>query len=127
VRDSELIAVGWAYGQAEAALALGLLNASGIMVFAHSWHVLSVQWHWTHALGGIELRVPVSQAAAALELLDGFQVTPRPRSLLRRLLTGVIFVAALILVNLPPPSAGFFAAARRPVAALAPAPSAGPS
>ena len=82
----ELVTVGWAYGVAEAGLAISLLEASGIKVFPHCWYTATFQWHLTHALGGVELQVPAAQAENALDLLAGFQPTSRPRNRLLCLL-----------------------------------------
>ncbi|MGF1592014.1 MAG: hypothetical protein ACFCUW_01970 [Kiloniellaceae bacterium] len=110
--QSDLVTVGWAYGQAEAAVVSALLGGSGIRVFPHTWYVASVQWHWTHALGGIELKVPASQAADAAELLADCPVERRPRSWQWRLLVGGVSLAVLFLCSLPPPASGFFIAGR---------------
>jgi hypothetical protein len=112
VSQSDLVTVGWAYGQAEAALVSALLGASGIGVFPHSWYVASVQWHWTHALGGIELKVPASQAGDAIALLAACPIARRPRPWPWRLLVAVVATAILVSVSVPPPAAGFFIAGR---------------
>jgi hypothetical protein len=74
-----------------------------------------VQWHWTHALGGIALLVPADQAADAAELLAEFPITRRPQSWLRRLLAGAVMAAVFLLVSVPPPPSGFFPTILRPV------------
>lgn len=114
MKNSELATVGWAYGQADAALAVALLGASGIKVFPHSWYTASVQWHWTHALGGIELRVPASQAPHAIALLADRPSARRPRSWPRRLLVTAVAIVVLIWMSIPPPSSGTVAATSRP-------------
>jgi hypothetical protein len=127
VKDSELITVGRAYGQSEAALALAMLNASDIMVFAPSWYTASMAWHWTFAVGGIELRVPASQADHATEVLAGFQVAPCPKSASRRLLVALVGLIVLLWVGFSPPPSGFSVAALRPVPPRASLPSSLPS
>lgn len=122
MKESEFITVGWAYGQAEAALAMALLGASGIRGFPHTWHTAAVQWSLTHALGGIELRVPAAQAADAMALLAESPMTSRPRRGLRRLLAAAVMVAAFLLVGAPPPPNGFFASAFRSTATPASSP-----
>ncbi len=123
MQNSEMITVGRAYGTSEAALAMSMLEAYGIKVLPPSWYHMSVNWHLTHALGGIELRVPASQAGDALEILAGFQVTSRPKSLL----VGLFFVVVLVFANFPPPPSGFFVAALRRVPPRTSAPATNPS
>ena len=121
---SELTTVGRAYGVSEAALAAALLDAHGIEVFLDSWHTVSVQWYWAHALGGIELRVPASQAGPALEILADFQTTSRCKNrLLRLIIVSIVF----FWVGFPPPPSGFFVAAVRQVPPRASTPLASPS
>lgn len=117
MRNSDFVTVGWAYGQAEAALAMALLGSAGIRVFPHTWYVASVQWHWTHALGGIALRVSTDQAADAITLLTEYPITSRPRRWTRRLLAAAVFTAIFLLMGFPPPPSGLFtASSRRPAA-----------
>lgn len=127
MQNSEMITVGRAYGTAEAALAMSMLEAYGIKVLPPSWYHMSVNWHLTHALGGIELRVPAAQTGDALEILAGFQVTSRPKSLLRRLFVASIALIVLVLTNFPPPPSGFFVAALRRVPPRSSAPATNPS
>lgn len=122
MKHSDLVTVGWAYGQADLALAAALLGSAGIRAFPHSWYMASVDWAKTHALGGIALQVPAEQAADALTLLDENPITRRPRSWLWRLLAAAVSVAVLVLIAIPPPSTGFFAAALRPAPARAATP-----
>ncbi len=114
MKTSCFVTVGWAYGQAEAALAVALLGSAGIRAFPHTWSVATVQWHWTHALGGIALQVPADQAADAAELLADNPIVRRPRHWLWRLLVAAVAVAVLFWVSIPPPPSGFFPAALRP-------------
>jgi len=112
VTQRELVTVGWAYGPAEAALVTALLLASGITVFPHSWYLATIRWDWTHALGGIELKVPAGQADDARALLAQNPVARRPRHWLWHILVAVVAVAVLYFVNIPPPASGFFFAGR---------------
>jgi len=114
VKDTDFVTVGWAYGQADAALAVALLGSAGIPAFPHTWYVASVQWHWTHALGGIALQVPAAQAADAIALLADNPIVRRPRHWLWRLLVAVAAVMVLLWVGFPPPPSGFFPATQRP-------------
>ena len=123
--QSELVTVGWAHGVSEAALVSALLGSSGIRVFPHTWYMASVRWDWTHALGGIELKVPASQAADAKALLNVCPILRRRRHWLWRLLVAIVAIGVLYLVNIPPPASGFFAASRRPVASPAAEPTTG--
>lgn len=117
MKQSELVTVGWAYGQAEAGLAMALLDAAGIEAFPHSWYTASVQWSLTHALGGIALLVPAGQAGEASDLLAAHPIARRPRSLLQRVLTAAVAIAVLAWAGIPPPGTGLCAAALRPARA----------
>jgi hypothetical protein len=112
VKDSDLITVGWAYGQAEAALAMALLGGAGIKTSPDPWYFASVRWDWTHAFGGIALRVPSDQSADAVELLAANPIVRRPRHWLWRLLMAMVAVAVFFWVNVPPPPFGCFPAIR---------------
>lgn len=107
--NPSLVTVGRAYGGSVAALAMAMLESSGIRVSPHPWHTLAVSWHLTHALGGIELQVPASQAEHAAAILADFQVTRRPKNKLLFLLFSIIVWAWLAV---PPPAFSFFAAFR---------------
>ncbi|MEQ9607150.1 MAG: hypothetical protein RLN99_05725 [Kiloniellaceae bacterium] len=109
--QSELTTIGWAYGQAEAGLAMAMLGASGIRVVPHSYAMASVQWDLTHALGGIALQVPAGQAGDAAAILAGQSMMRRPRTWWRRLLAAVAFIAVFLAFNVPPPATGFYTAA----------------
>lgn len=110
MKTPNLTTVGYAYGIAEAAMASGLLESAGIMVFRHPWHTQSIRWDLTHALGGIEIQVAASQAEEAAALLADFQPIARPRKRLIRLL---VCIAATLLIAVPPPASGFFPARLR--------------
>ena len=110
MKTPNLTTVGYAYGMAEAAMASGLLESAGIMVFRHPWHTVCVSWSKTHAFGGIEIQVPASQAEEAAAVLADFQPIARPRKRLIRLL---ICIAATLLIAVPPPASGFFPARLR--------------
>lgn len=107
--NPSLVTVGRAYGGSVAALAIAMLESSGIRVFPHPWHTLSVSWNWAHALGGLELQVPASQAQQAAAILADFQVTRRPKNKLLFLLFSIVVWAWLAV---PPPAFIFFAAFR---------------
>ena len=107
--DPLLVTVGRAYGLSEAAVAVTMLESSGIRVFAHPWHTVTLLWHKTHALGGIELQVCASHVEQAAAVLAEFQMTPRPKN---RLLLLVVGIFVLIAIGAPPPASGFFAAVR---------------
>jgi hypothetical protein len=115
--------VGWAYGVSEAALAQAFLNAHGIRTFKHSWYHATMNWGLMHALGGIAICVPLAQADDAFAVLAGFEISRRPRSLLRRLLAAVVSVLVLSFAGFPPPPSGCFAARpRSTVTRYSPAP-----
>lgn len=119
--------VGRAYGVADAALAEAMLTAHGIKVFPDIRYSHSMVWHLTHAFGGVELRVPVSMAGDALDLLADFQADPRPKSPGRRLFITAVSLAVLILLNMPLPASGFYASGLRRVSAPAAASPAEPA
>ncbi|WP_193370623.1 hypothetical protein [Pelagibius marinus] len=95
-------------------MAQALLGAAGVKVFPDTWYVASVQWHWTHALGGIALQVPAAQAADAIALLADNPIVRRPRHWLWRLPVAVVAVMVLFWVGFPPPPSGFFPTVLRP-------------
>ncbi len=111
MKTPNLTTVGHAYGVPEAAMAVALLESAGILVTEHPWHSLSIRWDLTHALGGIELQVPASQAKEAAAVLADFQPTAQPRKRLFRLL---VCIAATFFLAVPPAASGFFAVAMRP-------------
>lgn len=119
--------VGRAYGVADTALAVAMLNAYGIKVLPDTWHTQSMQWHLAHAFGGVELRVPVSMAGDALDLLAGFQAEPRAKSPAKRLFISAVGLIVLVLLNTPLPASGFYASGLRRVAAPAAASPAKPT
>ncbi|WP_422366786.1 hypothetical protein [Pelagibius sp.] len=109
--------VGRAYGLADAALAEAMLTAHGIKVFPDIRYSHSMLWHLTHAFGVVELRVPVSMAGDALDLLADFQAEPRPKSPARRLFITAVALVVLVIANFPPPARGFYASGLRRVSA----------
>ncbi len=113
--QSNLVTVGWAYGAADAALATAMLKSARIPVHASDYYTLSVAWHWIHALGGIRLRVPASEANAAIEILGEFQGTP---SRWRKWTWIAVAVMIFFCFSTPPPSTGLVATGQsRPVRA----------
>lgn len=104
------VTVGWAYGMAEASLALSFLEGQGIKTFPQTWYMLTVDWSLSHALGGMELCVPASQRAAAETLLADFGPTRRRRPMWWLLIMVLIWAWA----SLPPPPTGFAVAVTRP-------------
>ncbi len=105
--------VGWAYGMSEAALAVSVLEAAGVQVLPHTRHMASIAWHQTHALGGIELRVPASQAALASDVLASLQ-SDKPRR--KSVASAILALVILAIVGIPPPASGFFAVRAAPAA-----------
>lgn len=114
MKQSELVTVGWAYGQWELGMAMALFEASGIRAFPHPWYTVSLQWSLTQALGGIALQVPAAQADEAVALLAAHPINRRPRPLLRRVLTAAIAVVVFSAAGIPTPGSGLFVAASRP-------------
>ena len=60
--------VAWVYSQSDLAIILSLLEHEDIWVLPVGYHHISVQWSWTIALGGVELRVHAEDAVAARAL-----------------------------------------------------------
>jgi hypothetical protein len=99
------VTIGWAYGLPEATVAVSVVQAAGIPVHSATFHVAGVATHWMVLLGGIELRVPVHSAQAALACLAGEEaVPPRRRSAACKLLLIVLF----LLSSVPAPPGGLF-------------------
>jgi hypothetical protein len=107
--SDELIIIGWAYGLGEAAVVVSSLDAAGIHVLAHSRQMASVSWHWTHALGGVALCVPCSQAAIAHEILAEIEPSGSGR---RNVARALLAVFVFLWFGVPPPPSGFFLAHR---------------
>ncbi len=58
-------------------LAKGLLDSAGIEAFLFDANIVSADWFYSNAVGGVKLRVREEDAAEALELLDaGPEETP---------------------------------------------------
>jgi hypothetical protein len=107
--SDELVIVGWAYGLGEGAVVVSSLESAGIHVLAHSRQMVSVSWHLAHALGGVALCVPASQAAAAHQILAQIEPSSSGRTnVLRALLAVFVF----LWFGVPPPPSGFFLAHR---------------
>ena len=83
-----------------------VLRQADILVCPIGYHLLSNQWPYALALGGIELRVPEAQADDARALLESLPPLPLPASqfgetpILRLLVLVVLFLFALA----PPPT-----------------------
>ncbi len=54
----------------EAHIAKSRLDSEGIPSFIADEHTISMQWLYSHALGGVKLQVPEVYAEAALEVLN---------------------------------------------------------
>lgn len=100
--DDSLATVALIHGVSEACLALSALAGSGIPARAETWHTATTAWHWSHALGGVRLRVPREQAQAAREILADLQPAPPGR----RWKLMVFFLLAFWWAGLPPPPRG---------------------
>jgi len=113
---SDFATAGWAYGPAEAATAVSILQAAGIRVLPHGLQHASVAWHHVTALGGVELRVPVAQAQIAREILNAAPFTRSGGNVWLRLVSGAVMFLCFGLL-LPLPSGGLYTV--RPAVALA--------
>jgi hypothetical protein len=54
----------------EAHLAASLLEANGISTLVRDEHMVSMNWFYSQAVGGVRLEVPEEQWAAAREILE---------------------------------------------------------
>lgn len=54
----------------EARVALGRLEDEGIPVFLADENVVTMDWTWSNALGGVRLQVPENHAARAADILS---------------------------------------------------------
>lgn len=110
--EHHLANVAYACGPADIALALSRLEANGLVVFPAFHYTVSNAWHWTLALGGVALKVPLSQVASAEALLGELRpITQRPG-----MLALTVCLLGFLVAWLPPPVSGLFPA-RSPVAA----------
>lgn len=66
----------WVYSQPELAVILSALEQEGIRVIAVGQGHAAVQWNWTIALGGVELRVPAVEAERARARFADFEPMP---------------------------------------------------
>jgi hypothetical protein len=105
---SDFATAGWAYGPAEVASALSILQAAGIGVLPHGYHHASTAWHYVTALGGVELRVPASQAEIAREILSAMPFT-RTRGKVWLGFASACLLLMLAGVAVPPPPGGLYA------------------
>ncbi|MCD2182505.1 hypothetical protein [Rhizobium sp. GN54] len=94
-------------------MAISILGAAGIFVLPHSYHHASVAWHHVTALGGIELRVPASQAGDAQAILESIDLSQSRRNAWLRAATGILL---LIWIGIPLPAGGLFARRAFPAA-----------
>jgi hypothetical protein len=69
--DLETVAI--AYSQPELAVLLSYLANRGIRAMPLGYGHAALQWDWTIALGGIAIRVPAADAAAARDALSAIE------------------------------------------------------
>ena len=97
----EVVAI--VYDQPQLALLLALFESEGIWVVPTSYHHVTAQWNLTFGLGGVQLRVLESDAAAARSLLSTIDPRLSPRSIFSdNRLVEILLILGLFLV-------GFFA------------------
>lgn len=100
---SDFETVAWVYGQGDLAILLSRLEDAGIWVVPVGYLHAAVQWSWTLALGGVELRVHAEDAAAARTLFAEVDWTPSRQPLFSaNRLVEIVLILLLFLV-------GFFA------------------
>ena len=100
------VTIAYVYSQAELAVLLSLFEHENIWVVPISRGHISVQWTWTLALGGVEIRVHEADIEAALAILAGTS-----RELFRghfftdsRALDIALVVLMLLVLLVPPPA-----------------------
>lgn len=103
---SGLAVVAVLYSPGECAVVLSRLRAAGIAAVADSWYTGTVAWHWTVALGGMRILVPVPELEAASSLLAerSEDLLPRPAYSRHWVLNAVVAVLILLLSGFPPPA-----------------------
>jgi hypothetical protein len=110
--------VAWVYSQTELAVLLSLFEHEDILVMPISRGHVSVQWTWTVALGGVELRVHETDGARARALLAEIPNVHVWRGFLLRdrVLDIALIVLMFFMFALAPPAriqAGFVGVAAR--------------
>ena len=113
--SDDLVTIGWAYGLSETAVAVARLEAAGVHVLAGSRQLASVAWHWSYALGGIELRVPESQARFAHEMLTDTEPSALRSGTAMRLLLALL---GFLLAGVPLPPSGVIIAGASPLSVV---------
>lgn len=106
------VAIG--HGLPETAVTVSFLRAYGVHAVARTWYHATVAPHLMVALGGIEIRVPPDQRAAAASLLADIDGTNEhlSRPYARRAgLNAVLAIALYLVTSVPPPARGVFPAA----------------
>ena len=104
-KPSAFATAGWAYGVLDMALAVSLLESEGIYVLQHGYFHATNAPHYATALGGVELRVPLSQVDLARELLAGAEIIRTRESLWMR---SLVAAAVFFLNGLPAPPSGLY-------------------
>lgn len=106
------VAIG--YGFAETAVTVSFLEAHGIHVVVLPYHLASISWDMTVALGGLEIRVPDAQAETAqLLLADGSPAAPVvAQSRWRLRARHIALVLIVLIIQVPPPARGIYFLAR---------------
>lgn len=110
MKNSDLVTIGWAYGTLDAYLAFSMLKSAGIPVHLESLHYLNANWPFAHALGGIAVEVPGSEAPDAWEILASFRGNTTRRW--RRWHWLFLAAAIFLWIGVPPPPSGYVASAR---------------
>jgi hypothetical protein len=108
--------IAWVYSQSELAVLLSFLASEDIHVLPIARGHASVEWGYTLAFGGIEVRVHSAEAEEARALLAGIDRTPFRRGVFsdNRLIDGVVMVMLVLAGLFVPP-------ARIPAVFVAPA------
>ncbi|MDA5637384.1 MULTISPECIES: hypothetical protein [Agrobacterium] len=108
--DDGLVTVATGYGLAETVVTASFLRAYGVPTLALPSHFASIFWHYTVALGGIEIRVAARQVEEAQMLLDSIEQSHdhgRTDSI-HPFWRGIAALMVLFFFSVPPPAKGIF-------------------
>lgn len=106
--EDDLVTIARGFGVAETQVMLAYLRAYGISAFPAHVHTAAVAWHLTHAIGGVEIKVPVSQSEEAAALLADLEAETEDKAepALVDFRRGFWLALVFLLFGVPPPARG---------------------